>query len=204
MGLNQELKEFKAFKKTFEFKKTNYVCKNDNIYCNDILIYNAKTDETCSETEEFLNVGFKLKNSSSKLLSNLFPYVFTFRGKKVSSIEAVLQGLKFQDIEEQNLVLQYSGTEANHVKNTCLNDWKETGKLFWQGKEIDRFSAKYQDFLDELFVSAIQNKLYRNALKLNAKVLIHSIGVGSEKETVLTRDEFEFMLNCLSAFVKKN
>lgn len=204
MNIKQELKKFKEFKNDFKFLKPKFSCKHENVYYDNILIFDATTGETVAENDKFLNIGFKLKNSNSKLLSNLFPYEFTFRGKKVSSIESVLQAIKFENIKQQNLVLKYSGTEANHIKYANLIDWKCDGKLYWQGKMIDRFSKEYDDFIDELFVSAIQNELYRNALIKNEKVLIHSIGAEKKEDTVLTCEEFEFIINCLSAFVKSN
>ena len=73
--------------------------------------------------------------------------------------------------------------------------------MYWQGKEIDRFAKEYDDFLDEMYISAIQNPLYRNVLKSTNKYILHSMGTLEKEETVFTRFEFEKMLNTLSAFL---
>lgn len=90
--------------------------------------------------EDFVNVGYKLKGTLSKTLSNLFPYEFIFKGKKVKSIESIFQGLKFQNKKIQNLVLKYSGLDSNNIKIASDYDWKSTGILYWQGKPINRHS----------------------------------------------------------------
>lgn len=74
--------------------------------------------------------------------------------------------------------------------------------MYWQGKEIKRDSDEYDNIVDELYISAIQNPLYRNVLKNINKPIIHSIGEVDKKKTVFTRYEFEFMLNCLVEFLK--
>jgi hypothetical protein len=115
---------------------------------------------------------------------------FRFRGKKVSSIEGVLQGLKYKDKKLQNIILKYSGLDAYHTRGAnTLDFWGNTGKLYWQGKEIDRHSEEYQLFLDELYLSAIKNPLYKKALlSTKDKYLMHHIGNENPNETVLTRD----------------
>ena len=57
--------------------------------------------------------------------------------------------------------------------------------------------------VDELYVSAAQNPLYRQALKNVTNPIIHSVGKTLKSETVFTRYEFERELNSLSAFFKQ-
>ena len=199
--LKKELKEFRKFKNEYKFEQLELKYEEDNIYYGDILVSDGET--TLSEHEDFINVGYKLKGATPKLLSNLYPYEFKFKGKKVSSIEGVFQGIKFKDKKEQTLVLRYSRLDANNIKGSNLLDWKKEGKLYWQGKEIDRFKEEYQRFLEELYISAIQNPLYRNVLINTNKYILHSMGVINKEDTVFTRYEFEEMLNCLSAFLKR-
>ena len=45
-------------------------------------------------------------------LSNFTPYTFTFRGIDFTSMESLLQGLKFKSIETQNSVFQRVGAKA--------------------------------------------------------------------------------------------
>lgn len=110
-------------------------------------------------------MGYKLKGAMPKLLSNLFSYEFKFSGIKWNCIENVFQGIKFKDKKEQNLVFNYKGLDACNIKESSLNDWKDNHIIYWQGKSIDRFSKEYDDFLDELYISAIQNPLYINMIK---------------------------------------
>ena len=57
--------------------------------------------------------------------------------------------------------------------------------------------------VDELYISAIQNPLYRNILKTTDRYIIHTIGAEAKEETVFTRYEFELQLNCLKDFLKE-
>ncbi|MBP5615161.1 MAG: hypothetical protein J6X42_01225 [Alphaproteobacteria bacterium] len=56
--------------------------------------------------------------------------------------------------------------------------------------------------MDELYISAAQNPLFRQALKNTDRPLIHSIGNTNPLETVLTRFEYERQINALAAFLK--
>ena len=103
----------------------------------------------------------------------------------------------------QNLVFNYSGLDSNYVKVCSGYDWKENGILYFQGKEINRFSKEYDNLVDELYISAIQNPLYRNILKTTTRDIIHTMGGKSKEETVFTRYEFELQLNCLKDFLKE-
>ena len=61
---------------------------------------------------------------------------------------------------------------SNYVKVNSAYDWKETGIIYWQGKEIDRYSKEYDDLIDELYICAIQNPLYRNLLKTTDRYIL--------------------------------
>ena len=112
------------------------------------------------------------------------------------------QGIKIKDKDTQNYIFKYSGLDSNNIKVASDFNWKETGIVYWQGKAIKRDSEEYDGLVDELYISAIQNPLYRNVLKNVNKSIIHSIGETNKEETVFTRYEFEYMLNCLVAFLK--
>ena len=197
-------------KKYTKFREnSNFVCPelekvDGNIYFNGELV----EDETkkYSDGESFLNIGYGFKNSVARGLSNLYPMQFKFRGKWVASIEGVLQGIKYKDKKTQNLVLRYAGLDAYHTRGANSADfWGETGKLYWQGKEIDRKSQQYQLFLDELYICATKNSLYRRMLVASGdKYLLHHIGNEDKNLTVLTRFEYEQRLNTLRDFVKQN
>jgi len=157
---------------------------------------------TISETDKWIDVGYKNSGDFSKTLSNLFPYTFKFRGKKLASIENFFQGIKFKDKKIQNYVFDYYGIPSVHIKVANNYDWTKTGIIYWQGKEIKRDSIEYDILVDELYISAIQNPIYRSALCNCDKDIIHSIGKNDKKETTFTRYEFEFMLNCLRKFIQ--
>lgn len=137
------------------------------------------------------------------MLSNLFHYNFSFREKELNCIENFFQGIKFKDKKVQDYVLDYYGTMAVHVKAASDYDWKENGLVYWQGEVIDRFSDKYEMIIDELYISAIQNPIYRRILNNCQKDIIHSIGKIEKTETTFTRYEFELELNCLKDFIQK-
>lgn len=202
MTLEEELEKFKKFQLSYQFKQKEIVEKDGNLYCDGELLQ-EQDEKPVGESEKWINVGFKLKGDYSKVLSNLFPYEFTFREKKLHSIESFFQGIKMKDINLQNEVFKYSGIESNVIKIACEEDWKERGILYWQGTPIKRDSKEYDDLVRELYVSAIQNPIFRNILKKVDKPIIHSIGKERKEETVFTRVEFEYMLNSLVAFLKE-
>ena len=198
----EELERFKTFKVTYEFEQKQVEEIDGMEYVDGEPLINEE-GEKVGECEKWINVGYKYKGPYSKILSNLFPYEFEFRGKKLSSIESFFQGIKFKDIEMQNFVFNYSGLDSNNVTACSDYDWKETGMIYWQGKEIDRFSKEYDELIVELYISAIQNPLYRSALKKCNKNIIHTMGETEKSETVFTRYEFEKQLNCLKDFLKR-
>lgn len=200
--IRKELDKYKNFKKTFQFDFKEIITKNDIKYCDGLPLIdeNGKEIGIC---EKWVNVGYKLHGPFSKALSNLFPYTFTFKNKKVNSIESIFQGIKIKDKRTQNLALKYYGMDSNSLKIAGDFDWKGEQTIYWQGKPIKRDSREYDDFIDEMYISALQNPLYRNVLKnLSVPYIMHSLGTEKKEDTVFTRYEFEFTLNCLREFVK--
>ena len=199
--VREELKAFKEFKKNFKFNQKEIIQDGEDLYCDGELLQKGE-EKPIGETEKWINVGYKLKGPFSKVLSNLFPYEFVFDGKHLSSIETFFQGIKIKDKDTQEYIFKYSGLDSNNIKVASDFNWKESGIVHWQGKAIKRNSEEYDNLVDELYISAIQNPLYRNVLKNANKPIIHSIGETNKEETVFTRYEFEYMLNCLVAFLK--
>lgn len=198
----KELEKFKKFKETYQYimEDIQQIDGKEYYKGEPLIDENGKEIGDC---EKWINVGYKHSGAYAKILSNLFPYEFEFKGKKLNSIESFFQGIKFKDVEMQNLVFSYHSLNSNYVKACSGYDWKKSGKLYWQGKEIDRYSEQYDDLIDELYISAIQNSLYRNALKTCDKEIIHTMGGKEKNETVFTRYEFENQLNCLKDFLRK-
>ena len=199
--IEEELKKFKKFKGTYVFNQKEIIEIDGKEYCDKMPLLDEE-GKNIGECEEWINVGYKYSGDYAKLLSNLFPYEFEFRGKKLKSIESFFQGIKFPNVNMQNLVFEYSGLDSNHIKSCSSYDWKDTGIVYWDGKPIDRYGEEYDDLVDEVYISAIQNQLYRNVLKNCNKPIIHTMGKKEKSETVFTRYEFEKQLNCLKDFLK--
>lgn len=198
-----KVSDYTYFRKTIKFDYKQLTEKEDCIYFEDELVKDE--EQKYAEGEKFINIGYNFKNSNSRILSNLYPMQFKFRGKKVNSIEGVLQGIKYKDKNTQNLVLKYSGVDAYHTRGcNSIDFWGQGGTLYWQGKGINRHSEEYQLFLDELYFSVLKNPLYRRALLATGdKYLLHHIGRDDASETVLTRYEYESRLYSLREFLKK-
>ena len=202
MNYEDELKEFRKFKEKYKFNQKEIIEKEDgNLYCEGILL--KDNNGYVGESLEWINVGYNLHGTYPKLLSNLFPYEFEFRGYVLNSIESFFQGIKFSDKDIQKQVFKYSGKPAVIIKETSDYDWKETGIIYFDGKPIKRDSKEYDLLVDELYISAIQNVFYRNAIKKCPLPIIHAIGVLDKNDTVFTRYEFEFMLNSLHDFLNR-
>ena len=205
LKIRKELKKFREFKESFKFEFKDIIEKNDSLYCDGICIRDGKNGEWIGETEKFINVGYKIHGAMPKVLSNLFQYEFYFRGFNLQSIESVFQGFKIKNKKTQRFLFKYHGLNSNNIKSAYDYNWREDKKVYFQGKIIDRNSIEYEKFIDELYISAIQNPLYRNVLKnVGDKYILHAMGETSKDETVFSRFEFEFELNALKEFVQRN
>ena len=199
-----EILNFFMFRKNYNLDYREIEEKDSKFYFKGELVEDE--EKKYAEGEGFINAGYNFKFSLARNLSNLYPMEFKFRGKRVKSIEGVLQGIKYKDKKTQNLVLKYSGLDAYHTRGANTADfWGKTGVLYWQGKPMKRDSEEYQLFLDELYLSVAKNPLYKRALLATGeKYLLHHIGNTNISETVLTRREYEERLNALRDYIKKN
>ena len=90
------------------------------------------------------------------------------------------------------------GKYVSTIPNTNLNE-------LYKSKAIKRDSKEFDDFIDEMYVSILQNPLYRNCLKkAGDKYILHALGGKTKLDTVFTRYEFEYELNALKAYVQQN
>lgn len=202
-NIQKEIQLFQEFKKDYVFIQKEIKDINGKAYCDDFPLEDEENN-TVPFSDTWINVGYKLKNSLSKALSNLFPYEFDFKGQHLHSIESFFQGIKFPDDKIQKYVFSYYGLDAVHIQIASDYDWKKTGDIYWQGQKIKRNSIEYDNLVDEVYISALQNPLYRQALGKVDRYILHSIGKDSKTETVFTRYEFEKELNCLVAFLRQN
>lgn len=202
LKIKKLLKDFERFKTNYNFKYKEIKEINGELFCDDILVAD-KDGNINAISDKWVNVGYKLKGALSKAISNLFPYEFYFKGKKVASIESVFQGIKFKDKKVQNKVFKYSGIDSNNIKIATDYDWEKTQEVYFQGKSYNRHSKDYEKFVDEIYISALMNPLYLGALKnIGNLYILHSIGETDKNLTVFSRYEFEYILNCLKDFVK--
>ena len=126
----------------------------------------------------------------STALSNFAPHKFIFRGVPCSSMEGLLQSLKYENPDMQRHMCTLVGYTA---KKTGKNkNWWRTQTLYWDGKPIKRDSTEYQELLDEAYECLFyQNEKARKALLATGDATLkHSIGRHKINETVLTRQEF--------------
>ena len=200
--IKEELKAFQKFREYYYWTPKEIIKKEDDLYCDGEFLQQGE-EKPLGESDKWINVGYNLKGEYSKVLSNLFPYTFNFREIKLHSIESFFQGIKMKDIHLQNELFHYSGIESNVLKVASDYNWQEEGIIYWQGTPIKRDSKEYEELVEELYISAIQNPLYRSILKKVNKPIIHSIGKENKNETVFTRYEFEKTLNSLVAFLKE-
>lgn len=123
-------------------------------------------------------------------LSNFTPRDFTFRGIDSKSIEGLIQSLKTPLPDKQIRLMQMIGLKAKRKGQKMK--WFLKHKLYWQGKEICRFSDEYQALIEEIFTAAYQqDESFRKSLReTGLSKLTHEIGKKSPKYTVLTEDEF--------------
>jgi predicted NAD-dependent protein-ADP-ribosyltransferase YbiA (DUF1768 family) len=130
------------------------------------------------------------KGYPAAALSNFAPHPFVLDGVSITSMEGFLQSLKFANPEMQKHVCSLVGRAAKSKGGG--KNWKRTGKLHWNGREIDRHADEYQDLLDRVFEAMFMtNESAKKALlSTGDAVLEHSMGKRSPKETVLTRSEF--------------
>jgi len=132
-------------------------------------------------------------------LSNLSPHGFMFRGVHCSSMEGLLQGLKFKNPDMQSQICTLSGLKAK--RSGAKKNWQRTQTLYWQGQEIKRDSTEYQQLLDEAYTALFEQngKAKKALLATNHATLTHSIGRRKANETVLTQQEFCSRLEAIRA-----
>lgn len=139
----------------------------------------------------------------SGYLSNFTPYTFTFRGIEFTSMESLLQGLKFEGVETQNRVFQRVGVKAK--LRSKKRKWYLEQTLYWQGVQMKRDSAEYRAIVEEAYEALSQNKDFQKALLATGeKTLYHTMGKSDPTRTILTEEEFcEILTNVRTALKKK-
>lgn len=202
--IKKELKRFKNFKINYNFQQGTLKEENGAYFFENVCIKENENSDFIGEGDNYVNVGYKLKGALPKILSNLFPYTFYFRGYTLHSIESFFQSLKFKNVKAQKQIFLLSGLDSNNIKGAKEFDWSQEQTLYFLGKPYKRNSKEYETLVDELYVSLLQNPLYVNALKnVGDKYILHAIGEEDHTKTVFSRYEFEKQLNCLKEYCIK-
>lgn len=79
-------------------------------------------------------------------LSNFTPHPFIIDGVECNSMEGFLQSLKFENPDIQVEVCKLAGLKAKRRGSKRNKRWKQTQKLWWQGKEMGRKSDEYNSY----------------------------------------------------------
>ena len=77
--IKEELKEFQKFKSNYTFIQQEIEEINGKQFCEGEPLLDEDGNEI-GDCEKWINVGYKYKGPYAKVLSNLFPYEFKFRG----------------------------------------------------------------------------------------------------------------------------
>ena len=138
-----------------------------------------------------LDIGSKNSYPAGDL-SNFSPFKFTIDDVECASMEGFLQSLKFDKPHIQVEVCKLTGIKAKQRGKERNNNWKLKQGLWWSGEFYSRQELEYQRLLDRAFIElAKANEKYRKALlDTGDLILTHYIGRTSERETVLTQNEF--------------
>ena len=123
-------------------------------------------------------------------LSNFSAHAFVFRGKRVASMEGLLQSLKCREPGRQTQIWQLTGSRARNAGSDFR--WRDRQTLYWRGEPLDRHGVTYQCLLDEAYGAMFdQNEVAREALLATGDMMLdHSMGKSDPHETVLTVEEF--------------
>lgn len=131
----------------------------------------------------FLNIYSKGKYPANEL-SNFACHPFDFDGyTEILCMEAFLQSLKFHDLSEQKQILYLSAKEAKAMGSQ--KTWSKF--LYWKGKNINRFSREYFNFVLGAYKSLFLNDEFKKVLITSrGRILLHTIRHSRRKATVLT------------------
>lgn len=137
-------------------------------------------------------------NEKYSALLNTANNDFLFENVRVSSMESLLQGIKFKNERNRLNVCWIKGAEVKEFSKR--NFWfKHFNKVFWKNGEMDRFGDDYRDFVSRAFdAMAIQNpRFVLTLLETEDAELHYTEGIDDQRKTTLTRSEYLYQLNRL-------
>lgn len=157
-----------------------------------------------SQTGLGCNIDFRSKIWYEKELSNLARHPFTFDGVPCGSMEGFLQSLKVDDVINQRHIALLDGYEAKSA-GSSYKEWKVSNNLFWNGKYYHRESQDYFNLIKFAYETmARKNEEFTRALLAAPMPFDHKIGHNSKSKTVLTKDEFLFIINDMRALYESH
>jgi predicted NAD-dependent protein-ADP-ribosyltransferase YbiA (DUF1768 family) len=139
-----------------------------------------------------------------KALSNFASYPFVMDGVQCGGIEGWLQSLKFEGLEEQEMIAVLVGYRAYKVGQVG-NDWRDTQTLWWRGKAYPRLSREFHTLIERGYDACFdQNPIFRQSLfETGVDLLTHVIGHHDPTRTTLTEWEYIYNMYRLRARVQQ-
>ena len=123
------------------------------------------------------------------VLCNVKGNHFVFDGVDCGSMEAFLQSLKKEDVEQQRQIAALKGRDARKAATTS---WRATQTLYWKGHPMKRQSEEFIQLVSEAY-EALYSQSARFRMGLHAtkgKRLFHTHGKSDPTKTILTEREF--------------
>lgn len=165
-------------------------------------------NETAQLLAEIKRTIFDVHSSSpwpSRDLSNFAAWPFVLDGVACGSMEGFVQGLKFEDPDEQASVCGMAGYAAKKRGSNRNAAWQQNHTVWWRGQPLDRFSPGYQRLLDRAYAALVLvNPGFQRALLATGDLKIsHRIGSVDPRFTVLTQEEFCSRLMSIRAWLQK-
>lgn len=123
------------------------------------------------------------------ILSNLCGNDFCFEGVQCGCMESFLQSLKVKDQQLQRKICE---CKVHELYLYSIPDWNSSLPLWWKGREIERHSTQYVEFLGEAYRAMfLWCKRFRDALMSTAgKQLLYDSEASDTNQAVLTDQEF--------------
>ena len=125
---------------------------------------------------------------------------FTCLGRRFYCMEALLQGIKFENAAMRNRVFEMKKGDAAKKMGSRHGHWQHRQILYLGETRVSRHDNEYQKFLDEAFTALYGVSGFQEALQDSwGWHLVHRIGEWDPKYTVLTEAEFCSRLEYLRA-----
>ncbi len=130
-----------------------------------------------------------------KALSNFAAYGFVMDGVQCGGIEGWLQSLKFEGLEEQEMVAVLVGYKAYKIGQIGNKDWRAAQTLWWRGVAYPRLSRQYHTLVERAYDACYeQNPAFGQALfDTGFDMMTHVIG--NHDPTMTTLTEWEYIYN---------